>query len=214
MKAKIIVPFSILLALVLMAVTVPYALGCQPDGMNPSQCVRLPDPPPADPPTAVPVAAITVPLFGTNPNNAVVPMGTWVSINPNETHWYKMDDSGMELRIWVDANGQGRNGLGLAIFAPDQHDLYGKPVGRGSFNPGLPAHDLFWDGYTVANGVWYAQVTNLTKTPISYNLNYEHVINSVAAGCSLCHGYNISDWGRCQDRGNNLCQGLQGNYKK
>lgn len=213
MKFKIILFSSLLLASVLVLLTASYTFGCVPDEGYPFRCADTPPKPTPDP-VVVHVAAVTTPGFGTSPDNAVEPTGAWQLIGPNQTHWYKMDDAGMELNIWIDANGQGRNGLAMAIFAPEQKDLYGKPIGRGSFNPSIPSHDLYWDGFTIASGIWYAQVSNRTNTPISYNMNYQKVINSTAAGCSLCHGYNISDWGRCQDKGGNFCAGLKGSDKR
>ena len=212
MKAKIIVPFSILFAFAWLLVSASHALGCEPDEDNPFRCLQVSKPTPA--PVVLAIAAHTVPSFGTNPDNAAEPTGAWVSIAPYETHWFKVNDAGMELRIWIDANGQGRADLAMAIFAPEQKDLYGKPIGRGSFNPSLPTHDLFWEGATRANGVWHVQVNNRTNVPMTYRIDYKRVINSVRAGCSLCHGATIDDWSRCQDNGTNWCEQLQDSYGK
>ncbi len=159
-------------------------------------------------PTTVAVAVVK-PKPGINPETAVEPNGTWEFISPNATHWYRMNDAGLELRIWLDANGQ--RGLSLAIYGPDQRDLYGKPVGRGAFNKFEPSHDLYWTGFTTARGTWYALVTNNGQATIPYSLNYRRVINSVAGRCSACHGFEI-EWDRCVSHGNDFCGDLQKEY--
>jgi hypothetical protein len=155
------------------------------------------------------LVAAAHPQPGANPNTAQAPTTAWQFIGPNESHWYKMSDAGLELVIWLDAHGQA--GLSLAIYAPEQTDLYGKPIGRGSFNKFQPTHDLYWTGYTRARGTWYAVVTNGTQSPISYNLNYKRVVNSVAGRCSACHGFEI-EWDRCVSHGNNWCEDLKKEY--
>jgi hypothetical protein len=157
------------------------------------------------------LAVVHVPLFGTQPENAPDPTGAWTTIHPNETHWFKMNDAGMQLQVWIDANGQGRDGLSMAIFAPDHLDFYGTPVGRGSYNPSMPGHDLFWTGRTNAIGVWYAQVTDRTPAPISYSLDYKRVVASVSERCSACHGFTI-EWDRCTDAGTPWCETLKQQY--
>ena len=147
-----------------------------------------------------------------NPDNAQAPTGGWVYINPGASQWYKLYDAGVQLLVWVDGNGQ--QGLALALYAPDQKDLYGKPIGRGSYNKFLPAHDLYWQGYTPASGAggtWYAVVTNGSNSPISYNLGYKRDYNSVRARCSVCHGFDIP-WDECVDNGNTWCEDLQDEY--
>lgn len=211
MKAKWIVLIALAFALTLILASVPYALGCAPEGGDSSICVRFPPPPPPSDPVVSQVMAAHTAMFGTNPDNAVEPLGAWVNLAPSETHWYKMNDAGMLLQVWVDANGQGRSGMAMAIFAPDQKDYYGKPVGRGSFNPSMPSHDLFWTGRTNAIGIWYAEVSNTSQTPITYTLDYKRVISSVSERCSLCHGFNI-EWDRCTDNGTPFCENLQQQY--
>lgn len=154
----------------------------------------------------------TIPPPGDNPNAAQPPSGAWLYINPGQSQWYKLYDAGVQLVIWIDANGQ--QGLSMAIYAPDQKDLYGKPTGRGAYNKFLPSHDLYWQGYTPASGaggMWYAVVTNGSATPISYNLGYKRDYNSVRAQCSLCHGFDIP-WDDCVDNGNNWCEDLKKEY--
>lgn len=211
MKAKLIVACSMVLAVTLILATAPYALSCSPEGDGQTSCVRLPLPPSRPQPVVSQVAAVNMPKFGTSPDSAVEPLGSWQTIAPNETHWYKMNDAGMLLQVWVDANGQARDGMAMAIYAPDQKDLYGKPVGRGSFNASMPSHDLFWTGRTNAVGVWYAEVSNRSQAPISYTLDYKRVIASVSGQCSVCHGFNI-EWDRCHDNGTPFCENLQQQY--
>lgn len=210
MKAKVVALLSLVFAVILVLLTAPFALGCSPDGDGNPICTASRTAPPGDP--VVPqLAALNMPKFGTQPDNAVAPTGSWITINPNESHWFKMSDAGMQLQVWIDANGQGRDGLSMSIFAPDHLDFYGKPVGRGSYNPSIPSHDLFWTGSTLATGVWYAQVTDRASIPISYSMNYKRVISSVAARCSACHGYSI-EWDRCTDNGSPWCENLLQEY--
>ena len=164
-------------------------------------------------PTATPIPTRTptgTPLPpATNPDSAREPNGAWAYLDPGATHWYKMNDTGLQLSVWIDANGQ--QGLSMAIFAPEQKDLYGRPIGRGSFNRSEAWHDLFWTGYTRAYGTWFAQVTNGASFPISYSLNYKRTLNSVAGRCSECHGFEI-EWDRCVSHGSNWCENLKEEY--
>ncbi len=223
MSRKGLLPLSLLIALALVWLTASYAFGCIPDDANPTLCTRLPraqvalvssditsKPTPAS--HALFAAATNKPA-ASNPAAAAEPTGTWEWIGPNATVWYKVTDSRMALDVWVDANRQG--GLSLAVFAPEQTDLYGStPVGRGSFNVSQPEHDLFWTGHTRAFGSWYIRLTNNNNSAISYNLNYLRKAISQANYCAACHGYDIDEWNRCETRGNdNFCGDLQGNYK-
>jgi hypothetical protein len=161
--------------------------------------------------TVTPTVTFLLPAL--NPNDARIPSGRTEFIGPGVSHWYKMSDAGMELKVWVDANGQ--QGLSLALYAPDQTDLYGKPIGRGAYNKFEPSHDLFWNGYTSASGAggtWYAIVTNGANIPIGYTLGYKRIINSVKARCSECHGFSI-EWDRCEDHGSSWCEDLYEEYK-
>ena len=186
------------------------AFGCVPDDdANPVRCVRLPKPTPEQP--AALVATPTKAPPGNNPAAAQEPTGNWLFIGPNATHWYKIKDAGLQLTIWLDANGQG--GLSLAVYAPDQQDLYGKPTGRGTFNKFEP-HDLFWTGRTRARGTWYAVVTNSNGHAVSYNLNYARSRHTTADRCSACHGNDI-EWERCESApGSSWCEDLQEEYNK
>ncbi|MDE3090686.1 MAG: hypothetical protein KGJ80_15025 [Chloroflexota bacterium] len=208
MKSRGIIRWSILLALVLTALSTSYAFGCLPDDDNPARCLRLPKATPQDPSATLDSAATNLP-GGINLENAITPNGRWQHINPGSSLWYKMNDARLQLEIWIDTNGQ--SGLSLEIYAPDQHDSYGKPIGRGSFSKFQP-HDLFWTGRSAATGVWYAVVTNASPAPISYSLNYKRARHKASDRCSECHGDNI-EWDRCQDGANStFCEDLQNEY--
>jgi len=165
-------------------------------------------------PTATQAPTHVIAPPANNPDNALGPTGGWVYINPGASQWYKLYDAGVQLVVWVDANGQ--QGLSLALYAPDQKDLYGKPIGRGAYNKFQPSHDLYWQGYTPASGagaIWYAVVTNGANAPMSYNLGYKRDYSSVRARCSVCHGFEIP-WDECVDNGNTWCEDLQGQYNQ
>lgn len=214
MNAKRMVFGSILLALLLVTLSAPYAFGCAPDDMDSGKCIpgRWRAPTAAPTPVAIAIAAPQPPpRSGANPENAMDPPGTWQTLAPDQKLWYRIHDSGMQLDIWVSANGQ--QGLQMAIYAPDQRDLYGPPVGRGSYNRTIPDRDLSWSGRTSAWGVWYAVVSNTANIPISFTLSYKRTLATVANRCSECHGYEI-EWDRCVDRGSAWCEDLQDSYTK
>lgn len=156
---------------------------------------------------AHPVAASLPP--GKNPETAIEPTGQWLFIEAGATHWYKVADNRLKLEIGVSANGQ--EGLGLAVFAPEQTDLYGKPIGRGAYSKFFPMYDLFWSGRTVAFGTWFATVTNYKPFPISYSISYERKSARPADECAKCHGY-IIHWEDCVSE-DGFCDNLQENYK-
>ncbi len=225
MSRKALLPLSILMALALVWLTAPYASGCIPDDSNPTRCLKLPKPVVST--TDVPIANLVapaghvalpsvpavpaLPATGKDPNNAIEPDGTWQYVQGNSMLWYKMTDSRLTLEAWVDANGQG--GLDLAIFAPEQTDLWGgKPVGRGAYNKFRPEHDLFWTGYTRAYGTWYATLTNRNSFPVNFSINYQRVAKYTKDFCAVCHGYEIQ-FDDCEDRGGNFCGGLEDSYK-
>jgi hypothetical protein len=221
---KALLTSSILIALALVWLTASYAFGCIPDDQNTNQCIRLPRvtqvalvssditlrPTPAS-------HAVFAPAAGkpgaANPDVAGEPTGNWEWIAPYATVWYKVSDTRMALDVWVDANRQG--GLALAVFAPEQTEWWNStPVGRGSFNASQPEHDLFWTGHTRAYGSWNIRLTNHNDFPVSYSLNYFRKAISQANYCASCHGYDIDEWDRCENRGNdNFCGNLEGNYK-
>jgi hypothetical protein len=148
---------------------------------------------------------------GVTPEQAKEPSGEWQYLASNTSVWYKIADGGLQLTIWVDANGMG--GLALAIYAPGQQDLYGTPIGRGSFNRFEP-HDLFWTGRTRAYGTWYAVVTNHNSSAVPFSLNYARSKHSVADRCSSCHGQDI-EWERCVSApGSSFCEDLRDEFGK
>jgi hypothetical protein len=208
MKAKGMVRCSLLLALALILLTASYAFGCIPDDEIPDRCGKLPKATPEQRPVALAAPSKPQPR-GDSPATAIEPTGTWQFIGPYTSVWYKMNDAGLQLEIWLDAYGQ--SGLSMAIYAPDQKDLYGKPIGRGTFSRFQP-HDLFWTGRSSARGTWYALVTNNTPVAISYSVNYKRVIHSAADRCSTCHGFEI-EWDRCESApGSSWCSDLQKEY--
>lgn len=146
---------------------------------------------------------------GKNPETAIEPTGQWLFIPGGATHWYKIVDNRLKLEIGVSANGQ--EGLSLAVFAPEQTDLYGKPIGRGAYSKFFPAYDLFWSGRTIAYGTWFATVTNSKQFPISYSISYERKSTRPADECAKCHGY-IIHFEDCQSA-DAFCGGLEENYK-
>lgn len=146
---------------------------------------------------------------GKNPETAIEPTGQWLFIPAGATHWYKVADNRLKLEIGVSANGQ--EGLAMAIFAPEQTDLYGKPIGRGASDKYFPQYDLFWSGRTIAYGTWYVTVTNYKPFPISYSIVYERRSTRPADPCAVCHGY-IIEWDDC-DSVDGFCDNLKDNYK-
>jgi hypothetical protein len=124
---------------------------------------------------------------GDRPETARAITDTWSSIDPHASIWFKTEDSPgyREIELWVDTPSQGA--LGLSILSPDQMDTWWnvKPVGRGSYNPGLPSHALTWTAAYAKAGVWYALLQNNTDVPVSYRLDG----NITSTATKLCHGY-------------------------
>jgi hypothetical protein len=139
--------------------------------------------------------------------------GGWDWIAPNSSVWYKMDDGrSLQVQIWVFANGQ--SGLSLDVFAPEQKDLYGKPIGRGSLNKNYPGADLFYSGRSAAYGIWFARFTNNNPVPISYSLRYTRTTPSLNNVCDSCHVAYPYDWGSCNNGpGSNMCEKLYDYYQ-
>lgn len=138
--------------------------------------------------------------------------GGWGWIEAKTTTWYKASDWGaLQLSIWLYVNGQG--GMTFDIYPPDRKDLYGQPVGRGSFNPSQRPADLFWTGRSMASGIWYIRLTNHNAFPVMYSLRYTVSIPAMANRCDACHG-PLRDlmWDRCVSSGNNWCNDLQDLY--
>jgi hypothetical protein len=111
--------------------------------------------------------------------------GNWTWIEPHSSTWYKLYGGTLQLLVWLFANGQ--SGITFDVYAPDQKDLYGNPVGRGSFNPSQRPADLFYSGRTQAGGIWYVRVNNHNPFPVSYSLRYTTSIPAIRNVCDACH---------------------------
>lgn len=237
MKARIIIAVTALLALGIF--TAPHAFGCVPDeGGSQFRCVRLPE---SIAPVAVeavqvaannPVARPTptgnspetarVPLY-VRPDNCIDAMcpeqvqaaaltspANWTWIDANSSTWYQINDGhGFQLKVWLFANGQ--NGLSFDVYAPDQKDLYGKPIGRGSFNKSQAniGADLFYTGRSQATGVWHLRVNNGNSFPVSYSIRFTRTIPQLGNVCDSCHKLIGTDWASCQG---DMCQSLHDYY--
>ncbi len=199
MRAKFILRAATVAAITLIALTsASFVFGCVPEDedFNDRHCAKWPKK------VATP---LTPQPKGDNPADAMIPDGNWRFAGPHSSVWYKIDDGGLHLEIWLDTNGQ--NGLSLAIYAPDQKDLDGKPVGRGSFNKFQP-HDLFWSGRTSAHGIWYAVVANANPYAFPYSLNYQRVRKRAVDQCAVCHG-QISVFEGCEPPDSAHCTNLK-----
>ena len=238
MKARIIVAGIALLVLVVIAA--PRALSCVPDeGDSPFRCVQMPnsrsssvvaavqvvnDPPARPTPTGDSPEAARVPMF-VKPQYCIEAMcpgavnapplnapGNWTWIKPASSTWYKINDGhGLQVQFWLFANGQ--QGLSFDVYAPDQKDLYGKPIGRGSFdksqaNAGV---DLFYSGRSQAYGIWYVRVTNGNAYPVSYSMRYTLTTPLLGNTCDDCHKVIGYDWSSCN--GTTFCQDLHQLYE-
>ncbi|MBI4786379.1 MAG: hypothetical protein HY782_04965 [Chloroflexi bacterium] len=141
--------------------------------------------------------------------------GEWTWINANSSTWYQMDDGrSLQVKIWLFANEQG--GMAFDVYAPDQHDLYGKPVGRGSLNTSYRPADLFYSGRTAAGGIWKVRVINNNPFPIWYSLKYTRTTPSIGNTCDQCHkalGDLMFDQCRNAD-GSSWCQDLNWFYQQ
>jgi len=111
--------------------------------------------------------------------------GSWTWIEPRSSTWYKLHGGRLQVLVWLFANGQ--RGITFDVYAPDQKDLYGKPVGRGSFNPSQQPADLFYSGRTQAGGIWYVRVNNDNPFPVAYSLRYTTALPSLGNVCNDCH---------------------------
>jgi hypothetical protein len=177
----LLLPLPLLIAFALLVTTLP-ANACEAAGELDQACsnwrVR---------PLAPPTAAATPTPLGDRPETARTITDTWGSIDPHASIWFKTDDSTSyrEIELWVDTPNQGA--LGLSILSPDQMDSWwnAKPVGRGSYNPGLPAHALTWTAAYAKSGVWYALLQNNTDAAVAYRLGG----NITSTGTKSCHGY-------------------------
>ena len=200
MKSKRLLQWTLVLTLALLITSFTSAFGCitRNENEDRSRCL-VPERVKTEP-VALPV------LTGENPSLAMTPAGDWQYIPARSFVWYKISDGGLQLTLWIDANGM--QGLAMDIYAPDQTD-WSKPIGRGSFNKFEP-HDLFWTGRTRARGDWYAMVRNTNNFAIPYSLNYSRSKHSVADRCSSCHGQEI-EWDRCFSAGS-FCEDLKNEF--
>lgn len=193
-----IIRWSLLLVFVLLLHAVPTVFGQGPT-----------DNPHANPITMSSESELGLTASSNNPDTAVEPNGSWLYIDPQATHWYKVTDNRVQLVAWIDANQQ--PGLVMDIYAPEQHDLYGKPIGKGTPNK-IESHDLFWSGKTIAFGTWFIRVTNDSANPIAYSLGYERRATRKADFCAVCHGYGI-EFDGCEDKGGSgWCGSLENEY--
>lgn len=237
MKAKAVIAGAFLFALVLMALSSSYAFGCIPDPEDPSRCAETVS---IFRPTAVaismlqpaPVAPRPTPR-GDSPATARSPLyvrpvycieamcpgalnapafdapSAWTWIEANTSTWYKMDDGhSLQIQLWLFANGQ--NGMTFDVYAPDQNDLNGRPIGRGSFNPSQRPADLFYSGRTQAGGTWHVRVTNNNSAAVPYVLKFTRTTPAIGNVCDGCHrplGSLMFD--QCTDgAGSSWCQDL------
>lgn len=241
MKVKVI--FAGAFLLVLMLLTASYGFGCSPaeDGAS-GRCDRLPRATVAPTVAAVQIAAANpVPQptpRGDRPETAREPMyvrpeycieemcpgainapaltsaGTWTWIDSNSTIWYKLDDGhSLQVKLWLFANGQ--SGLLFDVYAPDQKDLYGKPIGRGSKDKYQPG-DLTYSGRTKAGGIWYIKVMNNNPFPVWYSLRFTRTIPYMTNTCDSCHGpLGSMMFDQCTNgAGSTWCQDLQWLYNQ
>lgn len=163
---------------------------------------------PAVAPTAAP-AKPAAPVTGSpDPNQAPAPTGDWIWIQAKAAVWFKANDGGRRLSVYINSNGQ--RGLSLDIFAPDQHDVWDtKPVGRGQEGKGF---DLFWSGRTRLHGDWLVRVTNNNDFAVNYSLGTTLIADRAGDLCRACHGLIDDEWDRCEHKGT-FCQDLQKDYR-
>jgi hypothetical protein len=237
MRTKIIVAGVVLLALALF--TAPRAFGCVPDDGGSSRCAQLPASNYPVPVTALQIAAKDPPAqptpTGNSPQTARIPMyvkpqycieamcpgavnapplnapGNWTWIDGNSSTWYRINDGhGLQVQLWLFANGQ--KGLSFDVYAPDQKDLYGKPVGRGALDKSQASvgADLFYSGRSQAYGTWYVRVTNGNSYPVSYSMRFTLTTPTLSNSCDDCHRIIGYDWSACN--GSTFCQDLHQLY--
>lgn len=133
-----------------------------------------------------PTPAPAVPK-GDSPAAALSPDGSWRTISPSSSVWYKIGESigAQALDVWLDANG--KQGIAFAVYGPNQMNPFtpDRPVGRGTFNKTMPEHDLHWSGQYLIPGAWYAIVSNYTGDALPYRLGSDQQ----AKGERNCIGY-------------------------
>jgi hypothetical protein len=159
----------------------------------------------AQPVPAAPAPAIPGSL---DPYNAPAPSATEVYIKPLSSVWYSADDRGRRLSIWMNANHQ--SGLEVAIYAPDQTDVWNtRPIGVGAPGQGF---DFFWTGRSRMKGTYRIRITNTNDFSVPYTLGAQAVSDKNGDLCKDCHGNIEDEWDRCEHDGS-FCEDLKDQYK-
>ena len=143
-----------------------------------------------------------------DPYSAPAASGTEVYIQPNSTVWYSADDRGRRLSVWMNANRQ--TGLEVAIYAPDQTDVWNvRPIGVAASGQGF---DFFWTGRSRMKGTYHIRVTNRNDFSVPYTLGTQAVSDKNGDLCKDCHGNIEDEWDRCEHDGS-FCEDLKDQYK-
>lgn len=143
-----------------------------------------------------------------DPYNAPVPSGAQVYIQPLTSVWYSVEDRGRRLSIWMNANHQ--SGLELAIYGPDQQDVWSsRPTGKAAPGQGF---DFFWTGRSRFKGVWRIRLTNANDFSVPYTLGTQSISDKNGDLCRDCHGVIEDEWERCEHEGS-FCEDLKDQYK-
>ncbi|MBI4673544.1 MAG: hypothetical protein HY741_17970 [Chloroflexi bacterium] len=143
-----------------------------------------------------------------DPYNAPTPSGAEVYIQPHTAVWYSVEDRGRRLSIWMNANHQ--SGLELAIFGPDQQDVWSsRPTGKAAPGQGF---DFFWTGRSRFKGTWRLRVTNTNDFSVPYTLGTQTISDKNGDLCRDCHGVIEDEWERCEHDGS-FCEDLKDQYK-
>lgn len=143
-----------------------------------------------------------------DPYNAPAPSGTEVYIHAQSSVWYSADDRGRRLSVWMNANHQ--SGLEVAIYAPDQTDVWNtRPIGVAAPGQGF---DFFWTGRSRMKGTYRIRVTNTNDFSVPYTLGAQAVSDKNGDLCKDCHGNIEDEWDRCEHDGS-FCEDLKDQYK-
>lgn len=143
-----------------------------------------------------------------DPYNAPAPSGTEMYIQPQTSVWYSVDDRGRRLSIWMNANHQ--SGLVVAIYAPDQTDVWNaRPTGIAAPGQGF---DFFWTGRSRSKGTYRIRVTNTNDFSVPYTLGTQSISDKNGDLCRDCHGNIEDEWDRCEHDGS-FCEDLKDQYK-
>lgn len=159
---------------------------------------------------AAPAAPAAAAVAGSkDPFNAPAPTGQWAYIEPHATVWYRVNDGWRRLNVWMNDNHA--QGLTLAIYGPDQTDVWSsKPAGMGTPGAGF---DFWWTGRSATKGLWTLRLTNTTDHAMPYNLNGGSFSETAGDMCRNCHGNIQSDqFDKCQHPGS-WCKDLKREYK-